>query len=115
MVFKVHEEIPDHAKWEPIEDDAVMWANCVALWLWAGCDCRLRLTDGKISRARLERITPLGAKATRYADKLVDLKLWERTADGYQFHDWADVQETKEQVQKRRASWKQFKRNKKDS
>ena len=114
-MFYVHEEFPGHEKLEPLEDDARAWADCLAVWLAVGCDCRQRLSDGRVTRARLERITPLGKRAVAVGERLVELGLWEREGDDFQFHDWGDVQETKAQIQKRRLKWKMAKRDRRES
>jgi hypothetical protein len=104
-MFYVHEEFPEHEKWESITDPRE-WSECMSVWLAAGCDCRKRLTDGFISSLRLGRITPLGEVAIEAAERLVVAGLWERAPNGYRFHHWEHVQETKEQVQRRRLKWR---------
>ncbi len=109
-MFKVHEEFPDHEKSEALHRacrDESEWLAALGLWLVMGCDSRARLADGRFSEARLQKIA---GKGSRLAQKLVDAKLWHRTAEGYEFHDWADVQETKEEVQNRRAKDRRRKR-----
>lgn len=115
-MFYVHEEFPEHAKWESVqESDPRLYVELVGFWAVAGCDCRRRLTDGRISLARLERVTGLGKRAKELAEILCALRFWDRADDGYQFHDWEHVQETKEQVQKRRLKWKSTKRSQRES
>lgn len=112
-MFNVHEEFPDHPKVEHLEslcrDESELFA-ALGLWLAMGCDCRLRLTDGHFTEARLRK---LAGKAIKYADRLVTVRLWHRTEDGYVFHDWAHVQETKAEVQGRRQKDRDRKRNRK--
>jgi hypothetical protein len=109
-MFRVHEEFPAHPKVEKLESlskDGASWCGAMGLWLAMGCDCRARLTDGHFTEARMRKVC---GNAARYADALVEAKLWHRTPEGYVFHDWADVQETKEQVQSRMAKDRDRKR-----
>lgn len=112
-MFLVHEEMLSHPKWEKIEaKGARAWADALAVWSAAGLDCKLRQVDGTVSRARLEKITPLGKKAAATAALLVEVGLWEATAEGFVFHDWDRVQETREEIQRRRARWNSQKASK---
>lgn len=101
-MFRVHEEFLHHPKVERLEalskDPADMCA-ALGLWLLMGCDCRSRLTDGRFTHARLRKIA---GRAERFASRLVGAGLWHKTDDGFEFHDWADVQETKEEITARR-------------
>lgn len=102
-MFRVHEEFLDHPKLDTLDEDPERWSRVISVWFAAGLDCRKRLTDGRISRSRLSRITPLKAEAVAVGELLVELRLWELDgATGFRFHDWGDVQETKDEVQERR-------------
>lgn len=71
----------------------------IGLWLLAGTWCTDNLTDGHVPSYMVDE---LGA-APRTAQALVDAKLWEITDDGYYFHDWADYQPTRADVEVKRA------------
>ncbi|HET6613629.1 MAG TPA: hypothetical protein VFG83_16635 [Kofleriaceae bacterium] len=90
--LRVDDKFPEHKKLEPLEEDPRAWSEVMAVWLSVACHCQRAKTDGRISRARLARITPLGRRALKVADQLVVLKLWRRDGDGYVFHDWDDYQ-----------------------
>jgi len=116
--FKVDDGFPEHRKLEELEANADEWAACLAVWLAAGCDCSRRLTEGKISAARLSRITPFGRKAVAIADRLVGLNLWEKHGIDYTFHDWHDYQPEAEVVEenreKSRERWREWKKRKRE-
>lgn len=100
--FRVDDGFPDHPKLEALEDDPEMWKGALAVWVAIGCDSSKRLTDGHITTGRLRRITPLRDEALVIADRLVELGLWERTEDGYSFHDWLEYQPSREEVEEER-------------
>lgn len=91
--FKVDDGFWSHPKTACLSDAAV------ALWLRAGAYCCQHLTDGVVKAPALRL---LGGKAS--AQDLVDVGLWHELEDGWEFHDWADYQETSETVKKRRDS-----------
>jgi len=110
-MFRVHEEFPSHPKVEELEEaarDELEWLAAIGAWLIAGCDSRLRLEDGRVPAKRLRRL--VGPKGAALAAKLVQVGLWSEEDGGYQFHDWGDVQETKEEVQDRRKRDRERKR-----
>jgi hypothetical protein len=72
------------------------------LWLFAGVWCRRHLTDGFVPKYMLSEF---GAKPST-ASTLCEAKLWTVVADGYQFVDWAQWQDTKEDVQTKREQWR---------
>lgn len=100
--FKVDDRFPDHEKLEALEHDPRLWADSLALWLVAGCRSAGNLTDGNVSASRLGRMTPLGGRAVKIADQLVEIGLWEKTEKGYKFHDWFDWQPSAEEVEYQR-------------
>lgn len=71
----------------------------IGLWTLAGQWASGQLSDGHVPSYIVE---DLGGSA-RLASVLVTCGLWEESQDGYQFHDWADWQQTREQVEKKRA------------
>lgn len=86
--FKVDDGFWSHPKVLRLSADAV------ALWVRAGSWCGNQLTDGVIPA---EILPVLGAKK-RAITELVFAGLWLITDDGYQFHDWADYQPSREEV-----------------
>jgi hypothetical protein len=72
------------------------------LWLFAGVWCRRHLTDGFVPKYMLSEF---GAKPST-ASTLCEAKLWTVVADGYQFVDWSQWQDTKEDVQTKREQWR---------
>jgi len=69
----------------------------MGVWVRAGAWSASNLTDGYIP---LNVARKLGGK--RDADRLVSCGLWSRVTDGYQFHDWEDLQPTSSQIRDRR-------------
>ncbi|WP_435582891.1 hypothetical protein [Amycolatopsis thermoflava] len=86
----------------------------IGLWLLAGSWCAdnldENLTDGFVPREQVESWDP----RLRYAKRLVDAGLWgEAEHDGergYEFHDWAEYQKTRAEVEAEREEWRQKKR-----
>ncbi len=114
-MFRVHEEFPEHEKCEELAElctNRTQYLAALGLWLAMGCDSRLRLSDGLVSRRRLKE--KHGAVAVKLAVLLARVDLWEVEGDGFRFHDWADVQETKEQVLGRRAKDRDRQRKRRD-
>jgi hypothetical protein len=71
----------------------------VGLWTLAGSWSAQYLTDGLVKRGQLRR---LGAEDEQITE-LVDSGLWDDNGDGtYQFHDWADYQPVKADVEAER-------------
>lgn len=98
--FKVDDTFHAHPKVVALEDGA-HFAEAMALWILAGTWSSANLTDGHVPRAALRRLVPF--KATEAAEELVRVGLWEADGDGYRFHDWADYQPTRDQVESKRA------------
>lgn len=76
------------------------FAEAVALWTMAGSWSALHLTDGRVKTAQLTRLVPY--QPTQAANDLVRVGLWETTAEGFQFRDWADYQPTRDEVEAKR-------------
>lgn len=79
--------------------------------------CNKHLTDGAIPREALRALTQR-RDAPALAAKLVSVRLWEETPDGWQVHDWSDHNPTRESVEGRRektrekvASWREKRGN----
>lgn len=88
--FKVDDSFYDHPKVFDASDAAV------ALWTRAGSWAARNLTDGFVPSGLLARLS--GDPVTA-AKELVDRGLWKRTKGGFQFHDWAEYQPSKERVE----------------
>lgn len=67
----------------------------VGLWTLTGNWCSHHLTDGHLA-AHMPAEFDAGKNA---ANLLIEVNLWERTASGFVFHDWADWQPTRAQVE----------------
>ena len=102
--FNVHDHMWAHPKF------IVLSAEATRLWVRAGAWCSGQLTDGYIPHA----VLPLLGKR-QAAVELVKHRLWEVTDGGYQFHDWADWQRTREQVEADRAAAKERQRKWRES
>ena len=91
--FKVDDGFWGHPK------QTALPAAPVALWVRAGSWSGSQLTDGFVPA---HMVTMLGAKK-RDAEQLVAAGLWESVDGGFQFHDWAKWQPTRDDVEKKRA------------
>jgi len=106
--FKVDDGFAFHPK-------AIMAGNAaLGLWVRAGAWCGANLTDGALPK---NMIGTFGAQA-RDAKKLVAVGLWVENESGYQFHEWAEMQPSKADVEaeraanrKRQKEWREKKRN----
>jgi hypothetical protein len=95
--FKVDDGMHDHPKFDETSDAAI------ALWTRAGSwSCRY-LTDGFIPLARVARLRG----TLQSAEELVRAGLWHRVRDGHRdgflFHDWSQINDTKSDVESYRA------------
>lgn len=87
----VDDAFPEHPKWIALESNPRLWAECMALWLAAGCYCRRQSSEGFVPSTRVGRLTPLPPKRTEAAaTALVEVGLWVECEGGYRFHDWED-------------------------
>ena len=86
----------------------------VGLWTIAGASCSKHLTDGHIGAFMLDE---WGADPAS-AEALVTSGLWERTPQGFVFHDWEGWQRMREEVEasreKERLRKKAYRDNKAD-
>ena len=98
--FVVDDGFYDHPKVIGLSDSAQ------ALWVRAGSYCGKYLTDGFIGEAAVFSSVRGSQDAV---DELIAAGLWHRGVGGYQFHDWGKYQQTREQVERRRASDKERK------
>lgn len=102
--FKVDDGFWSHPKTMTLTPEAV------ALWVRAGSYCGKHLTDGFVPRVML----PMLQAVEPHARELVTAGLWIEIVDGWQFHQWADYQDTKDAVEKRRKAWKTQKAKQRD-
>lgn len=98
MWFKMDDSFPSHPKVLAIPRRDRLAA--VGLWTLAGGWCAKQLTDGYLAKHMLEEI----GGSPRLASTLVEVGLWEVSEDGYQYHDWADYNPTREEVESERES-----------
>ena len=94
--FRVDDGFYSHPKVLALSPEAV------TLWVRAGSYCGKHLTDGYVGK---EALYLLRAEDD-HALELVSAGLWIKAVNGYQFHDWADYQDTRDTVEKRRESWR---------
>ena len=81
-----------------------------SLWVAGLAYCNRNLTDGAIPRRVahtlmcFEGITDNGEEVTggKVAAMLVEAGMWERTADGYQVHDYLEYQESRARILEKR-------------
>lgn len=100
---RIDDGMLEHRKWIRIEAEhgARAWADCLAVWTAALLYAHRARTDGAVPIAWLSRGTPLGKVACKAAEVLVSVGLFERTADGYQIHDFADYGLSREERERR--------------
>lgn len=97
--FRVDDGFPEHPKLEALEADPRRYMAAITVWTIMGADCSRRLTDGYVSRARLEKVLfRLGKAALEGAAALVACELWESVEGGWKYHDWHDYQPRKADV-----------------
>lgn len=109
--FKVDDSFADHPKVLTLQAMAG-WQGALALWTLAGSWASKHLTDGVIGQAVVSRL----GGTEKDAELLVDCGLWERSGDGYKFHDWTSrnplrtaVEAKREQTRERVAAWRNSK------
>jgi len=87
--FKVDDSFYDHPKVFDAPDCAV------ALWTRAGTWSARNLTDGFVPTGMPARLCDDPERAVR---ELINRGLWSRSRGGYQFHDWAQYQPTRDEA-----------------
>jgi hypothetical protein len=100
--FKVDDSFHSHPK--------VLAASPAALGLWvvAGSWCGANLSDGLVPDHVLPRLLPDAAELAR---QLVAAGLWKRMKGGYRFHDWAEFNPRKVDVEVERKAARERMRN----
>lgn len=100
--FKVDDQLYSHPKWLAVSPRAR------GLWITAGSWCSAQLTDGHIPSSALPM---LGGQA-KDARELVESGLWVENGNGWFFHDWLDMQPSKEKVEAEREAARERMQNK---
>lgn len=108
--FKSDDSFYRHRKVRKLGKDRL---PAVGLWQLAGTWCAdnvdTNTADGFVPDEQVDTWDP----RHRYAKRLVDVGLWERTEvdgeHGYVFHDWPDYQPTRATVEAEREAWRQRK------
>lgn len=77
--------------------------GATGLWQLSGTWCADNTTDGFVP---IEQVKEFGDTRLRFAKRLVEVGLWTETEcdgeQGYQFHDWANYQPMRDEIEKRR-------------
>ena len=104
MWVRIDDQIAHHPKF--------MAAGPIAAWLWVcGCGyCSKYLTDGFIPTSALKNLGGV-ANPARWAEKLVEVGLWQHARDGYLVHDFHDYNPTAADVKEKRRRDRERKRN----
>ncbi|QDB74574.1 hypothetical protein SEA_MELBA_70 [Gordonia phage Melba] len=102
--FKVDDGFWSHPK------TSTLPASAIALWVKAGAYSCQHLTDGRITPQVLKL---LGTRKS--ARDLVTAGLWLEVDGGWEFHDWAEYQETSSDVRKRRDEAKERQRKSREA
>lgn len=80
-----------------------------ALYIAGLCHCSDGLTDGYIS-AHVVPVLLVEAEAKQAAVRqLVSLGVWREAEGGYRVHDYLRHQRSREQVERQRRNWRQYK------
>jgi hypothetical protein len=95
-IAKFDDGIIDNPKFEK--------AGAAACWLWF-CSVlvsRRGLTDGFISKLKVQTLVPGLPQPYKHAEKLVECGLWDEALGGYQVHDYLEWNPSKVQVEEYR-------------
>jgi hypothetical protein len=98
---RVDDGMLEHEKWLRVEELGG-WAECVAVWTACLLYANRQSTDGAVPITWLRRGTPLGPRALKAADVLVEAGLFERAEGGYRIHDFLEYNESKSRRLERR-------------
>lgn len=93
--FKVDDRFHSHPKVIAVDNASI------GLWTKAGSWCADALTDGRLPTKIVQQFGTV-----RQANQLVDAGLWEKTDEGYRFHDWDSMNPSRDQVESDRAALK---------
>lgn len=100
---------PEHPKSDALaEHFGDDWATCaVAFMAWhhMGCDCAARRTDGVFNASRARRVVRAPAEVVdRALAALVKVGFLDKHREGFVFHDWAQYQPTRAELDADRAA-----------
>lgn len=100
---------PEHPKSDALaEHFGDDWATCaVAFMTWhhMGCDCASRRTDGVFNAARAHRVVRAPREVIdRALAGLLKVGFLDKHRDGFVFHDWAEYQPTRSELDAERAA-----------
>lgn len=99
--FRVDDGFSDHPKVHALQESR-HWKGAMALWTLAGSWCAKHEKDGEVPAHTVKRLG--GTK--QEAEALVSVGLWERTTDGYRFHEWAERNPLREELDAKREKTK---------
>jgi hypothetical protein len=105
--FKSDDRFPEHPKVDALEAHfGRSWQLlnlALATWHLLGCDCAARRTDGRFDLARAQRVMRAPPREVERAlDGLVAVGLLTLDGGVYAYHDWAEYQPTKAQLDEER-------------
>lgn len=105
--FKSDDRFPEHPKVDALEAHfGRSWQTlnlALATWHLLGCDCAARRTDGRFDLARAQRVVRApGREVERALEGLVAVGLLTLDGGVYAYHDWAEYQPTKAQLDEER-------------
>lgn len=99
--FRVDDGLPDHRKVRRLGRDK---APAIGVWTLCGAWSSGNQQDGFVPKEIVQRFDP----REKYAARLVEVGLWLPDEvdgeDGYRFHDWADQNPTRVEIEARRES-----------
>ncbi len=103
------DRFPEHPKCDALAehfgDDWATLHLAFALWHHMGCDCAARRTDGVFNAQRSYRIMRAPREVIDAAlAGLVKVGLLDKHRDGFAFHDWAEYQPTRAELDAERAA-----------
>jgi hypothetical protein len=111
--FRVDDGFSDHAKVHALQESK-HWKGALALWTLAGAWCAKHEKDGFVPSSTVKRLGFVPAEA----DALVECGLWDAAEGGYHFHQWAErnplrseLDAKREQTRNRVSGWRELKRN----
>ena len=98
MWFRVDDQLGSSAK--VLRIPRAHRGAAMGLWVLAGAWCGQQLTDGALPGYLVDEL----GGTEESADWLVTVGLWEKTPEGYHFHDWEQANPTKAEVEADRAA-----------
>lgn len=99
LYARVMGAIHSHGKFNQVWRDE---RAALSLWVMALARCADQKTDGHVPEWWVEEKLPNARERARLTDALVDAGLWERNGTGWVFHDYADVNLTRDELEAER-------------